>query len=51
MVSQGFIYLLTLISRADYGSSRDRLDKSMKFGTVTPAILLNNFRRVAQKSE
>ena len=38
-------------SRADCGSNRDRLDKSMKFGTVTPAILLNNFRRVAQKSE
>ena len=38
-------------SRADYGSNRDRLDKSMKLGTVTPATLLNNFRRVAQKSE
>ena len=24
-------------SRADYGSNRDRLDKSIKFGTVTPA--------------
>ena len=38
-------------SRADYGSNRDQLDKSMKFGTVTPATLLNNLRRVAQKSE
>ena len=39
------------ISKVDYGSSRERLVKSMKFGTVTPATLLNNFRRVAQKSE
>ena len=29
---------------------RDRLDKSMKLGTVTLLTLLNNFRRVAQKS-
>ena len=41
----------TSYSKADYGSNRDRLDKSMKFGTFTSAILLNNFRRVAQKSE
>ena len=24
--------------RADYGSNRDRLDKRMKFGTVTPVV-------------
>ena len=29
---------------------RDRLNKSMKLGTVTPQTLLNNFKRVAQKS-
>ena len=45
------VQTLTQYSRADQGSSRDRLDKSMKFDTVTPAILLINFRRVAQKSE
>ena len=45
------MYTIWWYSRADNGSNRERLDKSMKFGTVTPAILLNNFRRVAQKSE
>ena len=30
--------------------NRVRLDKSMKLGTVTPLTLLNDFRRVAQKS-
>ena len=35
---------------AQIRQKRDRLDKSMKLGTVTLLTLLNNFRRVAQKS-
>ena len=35
---------------AQIRQKRDRLDKSMKLGTVTLLTLLNDFRRVAQKS-